>query len=117
MATKKYYMVSKYETKEDYDKHFKDIYYSGYGSGYKDGMTEALSYVFECIDHFSHETQRDAEWLNGQRHKENWKAQYEANKNDPANREQRAQMKQMLEMKKFMKETIKSITNESDEKE
>lgn len=48
-ASKKYYLVQRFETKEDFDKHWESIYNTGYSHGYKDGRINGLSYFLEII--------------------------------------------------------------------
>ena len=52
MATKKEknYAVYTFKTKEEFDKHFRSIYYSGYEHGFKDGRINALGYILDGID-------------------------------------------------------------------
>ena len=43
-------------TKEDFEKWFKEIHDDGYESGYKDGLVRALGYIYNAIDeHFDDE--------------------------------------------------------------
>lgn len=112
MAKKKYYLVCKFETKEDFDKHFKSISDPAYERGYEDGMAEAVSYVFEMLDHFSHKTQNDAAYMNGARQKriaiENMKrGTMPIIPDDPAIREQRREVNRMMAFNKMMKKVAK----------
>lgn len=112
MANKKYYAVMKFETKEDFDKRFDDIYNSGYESGYEDGMVEAVSYMFEMLDHFSPDTQDRGLCMNGDRKKrlaiKNMKAGITPIvATDPAIRKSRQEFNRMMSFNKIIKEVIK----------
>lgn len=107
MAKKKYYLVCRFETKEDFDKHYKSISDPAYERGYEDGMVEAVSYVFEMLDHFSHETQNIAARMNGDRHEriaiENMKrGTMPFVPDDPAMREQRRERNRKMASKKMI---------------
>ena len=111
MSKKKYYLVTKYETKEEFEKRFDKIWDSGYERGYQAGLTEAVSYIWELLDHFPYAMQQNAKHVKGERDK----AIAMANMNkgvvpvvpdDPAIREMRKQVSEELKWKKFVKETL-----------
>lgn len=117
MATrKKYYTVMRFETKEDFDKHIDSIYNSGYDIGYKDGMTVAVSYIFECLDHFSPDMQGNAVWMNEDRHKKMWRYFMTANQDDPATKESREIYERMFSRKKDFQKIKEDIEKELNEK-
>lgn len=114
MTKKKYYLVCKFETKEDFDKHYNSISNPAYERGYEDGMAEAVSYVFEMLDHFSHKTQNDAVYMNGERKKriaiENMKrGTIPIVPDDPAMREMRREMNRMMKFNKMMQKVPKDV--------
>lgn len=118
MANKKYYLVDKFETKEDFDKRYNSIYNAGYESGYEDGLVEAVSYMFELIDHFGYETQRNGERMNGDRKRKLAMRYMKAGttqliSEDPAYREQ---MKEYNRRTKFNK-LFKDVKKETDKME
>ena len=117
MARKKYYLISKFETKEDFDKHFRSIYDSGYESGYKDGMTEAVSYIFDLLDHFSYSMQNNASYMAGERKKRIAMKNFEKGviptvPDDPAIRESRAEFNKRMNFKKLIDKIGKELTEE-----
>ena len=77
MATrKKYFMNLKFETREDYEKHFHEIYYSGREDGIQKGIEIALSYFLELLDKdiFSNNDRRgNAEYILRNRNLKTWK--------------------------------------------
>ena len=77
MATrKKYYLIHKFETKEDFEKFYKGIYNTGYSSGFKDGRINALSHFTNLIDEeFEIEEIRSANYEASQRNKAKCKRQ------------------------------------------
>lgn len=114
MAKKKYYLVCRFETKEDFDKHFNSISDPAYERGYEDGMVEAVSYMFEMLDHFSHETQNVAARMNEDRQKriaiENMKrGTMPMIPDDPAMRERRREMNRMKTFNKMMEKVKKDL--------
>lgn len=114
MARKKYYLVCKFETKEDFDKHYNSISDPAYERGYEDGMAEAVSYVFEMLDHFSHKTQNNAAYMNGERQKriaiENMKrGTMPMIPDDPAMRERRREMNRMMTFNTMMQKVSKDV--------
>ena len=52
LSKRKYYITLRFETQEDFDKHYKDIYKAGYQQGYEEGLKDALA---RCIYAFEHE--------------------------------------------------------------
>lgn len=50
MARKKNYLICKFETEQDFQKHFKSIYDPAYQDGFDDGMAQALTYFYYIID-------------------------------------------------------------------
>ena len=64
-----------WETKEEFEKHFEQIYNSGRESGFKEGLTTALSYILELLeDKFNDiDMQRNAEYVLSTRRKSEWK--------------------------------------------
>lgn len=76
-TTKKYYMVCKFETEEEYTKHYKSIFNSGYERGFEDGRVDALSNFLNVINQeFKHE-QQSAAYLAGEKSKKRWKLNYD----------------------------------------
>lgn len=125
---KKYYSTMRFETKEDFDKHIDGIYNSGYESGYEYGMAEALSYVFEMLDHFDYDTQQIAERMSGNRQKKQAMDNMKAGitpivAEDPKIRKMRKEQNRIMRFnkminearkKKELKETVKE-TKETEE--
>jgi len=73
-AKRKYYLTQRFETKEDFDKHFDSIYNSGYSEGIRDGRINALSYFLDVInEQFDDNESKSAAYEMGERHKAEWK--------------------------------------------
>ena len=72
--SKKYYAVYKFETKEDFDKNFHEIYSAGYEHGFADGRINALSYILDALHKdFSGEEHSTAEWQSRQNKIRQWR--------------------------------------------
>ena len=115
MAKNKNYLIVKFQTEEDFKKHFDSIYQSGYGSGYQDGMIACLTYVFDLLEHFSPSVQENAAYLAKERSKQLMKKRAETGNipiiEDPAYREQKEKLKSILESNKFLEE-VKRLKEE-----
>lgn len=60
MADKPYAVL---DTKNDFEKWFKEIYHDGYEAGYKEGLVRALGHIYNTIDdHFDDEIKKSAEY-------------------------------------------------------
>ena len=69
--SKKYYMICRFETKDDFDKHFKSIYDSGYAEGFEKGVATGLSLVYELLHSIDPKILNEAKWIASEREKTN----------------------------------------------
>ena len=67
MAKKKPYMAI--ESKEEFEKLFKDIFSSGEERGFSKGVEYVLSFLFETIDEFDNEQRQCAQLILSERRK------------------------------------------------
>lgn len=71
-------MTKRFLTKEDYEKDFKSIYYSGYSEGVKDGIVKGLSYIIgQIYKDFSDQQIGEALYESRQRDIKYWQEQEE----------------------------------------
>lgn len=79
MATKrKYYMTLRFETEEDWKKHFQTIYMAGKEDGYREGRVNALSYIWGSIErNFDSEELSDAQHDCNYRNIRKWQRMHE----------------------------------------
>ena len=60
----------KIETKEEFDKLFKDIYGNGKEEGFREGIEFVLSMLYELQDQFPHDYLRNAQYILSERRKD-----------------------------------------------
>lgn len=77
-----------------------------------DDLTVAVSYIFECLDHFSPNMQDNAVRMNGDRHKKMWRYFMTANQDDPATKESREIYERIFSRKKEFQAIKEEIEKE-----